>query len=389
MDRPASALRNLGATLCRGGLLGLLLSTPLFAQGGRLDQVFLKDSTRQETGTVIENGLTNVLVERDGKEKRLDAARVDRIIWGAVCSSYREAQTYFDRGDFENAAAKFGLAATEDERPVIQAVARRRAGEALMRMGASDPSQFQLAIEEFDRFLGDNPDDRSVPIVRAMKARGTLLRGAEGDVGKAGAEYRSLFESGTGASATTGYDLLGSLKAGLQAVRGLTEAGDTLGAREVNGVLTGAVRDAIAALEPEAPEAGILAALRDETQLNEGFILLAAKQAPQAQTFFLAQLKNATGGSAALRYGAMLGLGEAYVAQGEMRQASLQFATVAAIDYTDRDRSARALLRLAETLTKLGDSDGSLQARKRLEVITTTFGDTPSAAPARKLLETL
>ncbi|MFT7668470.1 MAG: TolA-binding protein [Planctomycetota bacterium] len=383
------SVRKFAAALCTGALLALATGGSAMAQGGRPDQVFLVGSTRQETGVITENSLSNVLLSKDGKERRLEASRVERIIWGAVSAPYREGMAYFDRGDFENAAAKFGLAATEDERDVIKADARKLGGMALLKLGVNDASQFNLALDQFNQFLKDYPNSRLVPEVRALQARATLLRGDEGDVAAAGALYRSLFEAGSGATPTEGYSALGSYEAGLQGIRALTQAGETLGAREISGVLASGISTLLATAEEGSILKIKLTALSAEVQLAEGFVLLAANQARQAETFFKSQLQSSEGGPAGLRYGSMLGLGQAYLAQDKFREASVEFATVASIDYTDRDRSARALLLLAETMTKLGDSDGVSQARKRLNVIIKTFGDTPSAAAAKKALAAL
>ena len=389
MQRPRNSVRKLTVALCAGAAFSLISSASAFSQGNRPDQVFVKGSTRQETGEITENSLSSVVLMRDGKEKRIDASRVDRIIWGAVCAPYREGKAYLDRNDYENAAAKFSLAATEDERKVMQAEARKLAGLSLLNLGAKDPSQFALALDEFKRFLDDYPDSRSVPEVRAYQARATWLRGGEGDVAAAGAMYRSLFEAGSGATPTAGYGRLNSFEAGLQAIRALTLAGDTLGAREIAGVLAGGIGNMQSEFEDGTKEKSRLNALAAEVQLAEGFVLLASNQARQAETFFNSQLQASADGPAALRYGSRLGLGQAYLEQGQLREASVEFATVASIDYTDRDRSARAMLLLCETMIKLGDSDGSTQARKRLNVIISAFGDTPSALAAKKLLESL
>jgi len=205
----------------------------------------------------------------------------------------------------------------------------------------------------------------------------------------AGALYRSLFEAGTGSTPTQGYDRLQSFEAGLAAVRALTAAGETLAAREIAGVLASGINAMSTELEEGSAEAATLARLAAEAQLAEGFVLLAGDQGRQAETFFNSQLGQSAQGPAALRYGAMLGLGQALYAQEKYRQASVHFATVAAIDYTDRDRTASALHKLAETYMKLEDSDGTTQAKIRLRLILESFGDTPSAAPARKMLESL
>ena len=378
-------LLRLAAGLC----LSLLVGASALAQGGRPDQVFLKDSNRKEIGQVTVNGLADVVLMQDGKERRLDNARVERIIWGAVCASFREGQTYFGRGDYENAAAKFALATSEDEREVIQAVARKLQGESLLLLSARDPSQVGEALSTFEKFLADHADPRLGRAGRARPARATLLRGDEGDMAAAGALYRSLFEAGTGSTPTQGYDRLQSFEAGLAAVRALTAAGETLAAREIAGVLASGINAMSTELEEGSAEAATLARLAAEAQLAEGFVLLAGDQGRQAETFFNSQLGQSAQGPAALRYGAMLGLGQALYAQEKYRQASVHFATVAAIDYTDRDRTASALHKLAETYMKLEDSDGTTQAKIRLRLILESFGDTPSAAPARKMLESL
>jgi TolA-binding protein len=399
MIRTASVPGQLRAALVRGGLLlsSLLLAAPVFAQGGRLDQVFVRDSKgslRQLTGTVAESGLEKLVLDRDGKEASFDNDRVERIIWGQVSASFREAQTYFDRGDFENAAAKFNLAADEDERSVIQAVARLSSGEALMALGKSDPTKFDAALSEFDSYISSYSSSRDLPRARAMQARATLLRGGAGDAKRAGELYRSLFEEGNTDTPTVGYDSYECLLAGLESARALITAGETLPARETLGALTSAARAMLASAPEDSPERVKLEALVAEAQLGEGFVLLASGQARQAETFFQAQLQNAKDGPAAQRFGALLGLGEAALAQGaedskKLREASLHLAGVAGLDFTNRDRTARALLLLAETLPKLGDSDGTAQARLRLQTLIQQYGDTPSAAAARALLESL
>ncbi len=394
MRKPIQALKTSATTLFQRSAWGALLcapvlclSSPAVAQG-RPDQVFY-DGGRQDSGVVTENGLSNVLLDRSGKEKRIASANVVRIIWGQVSNAYREGGTYFERGDYENAAAKFGLAASDDARNVIRAVARMKTGESLLMLGAGDASQYEAALEQFATYVKDYPNSRDLPNVYALQARTTLLRGKEGDSATAGAIYRKIFESGTGATPADGYNRLFSMKAGLGAIRALTSAGDTLGAREISGILTGEITHMRTTLEADSSDIAVLDGLASEAQLSEGFVLLAGDQASKAETFFMTQLAGSQGKASALRYGSMFGLGLAQVAQNKHREASVNFATVAATDFTDRDRSALALLHLAETMIKLGDNGATADARVRLRTVAEAFGDTPSAAAARKLLEEL
>ena len=394
MDTTPSTPRRLLATLRRGGALALLccalLSADALAQGGRLDQVFVRDSkgaVRQMSCTFIENSLTRLVLQRGDKETPYDNDRVDRVIWGAVSTGYREGQAFFDRGDYENAAAKFTMAAVEDPREVVKAVARRRAGESYLNLAKTDPSHYGPALDEFSKFLTDYADDRAVPEVRMLQARCTLLRGSEGDLAAAGALYRGIFEEGSGSEVTPGYDQFDCFQSGLSAAHALIGAGETLPAREILGVLSNSVRSKLVSLEDGSLEKLRLEALAGEAQLGEGFVQLATNQARQAETFFSAQLQNASTGPAVLRFGARLGLGEALMAQGKLREASMEFGHVASLDYTSRDRTAHSMLRLAECLGKLGDIDGAAQSRARLTTIIESFGDTPSAAKARELLK--
>jgi TolA-binding protein len=358
--------------------------------GQRPDQVHVHDKERDRrtvvTGVVVENTLTSVRVEREGKETRVDPVEVERITWGTVSPAFREAQVFYDRGDYENAAARFRQATDTEERDVTKAVARWRAGEALLELGASDPSRYAEALEEFQRFLADHPQNRHVPQVRMMQARATRL---SGDAKAAGALYKSLYEEGASATPTPGYDRLLCMRAGLEAAESLIEAGETLGAREILGVLKSSISSMQPQVAADSAESEELARLAAEADLGEGYVLIANEQASQAESFFQSRLQNADSAGATMRYGAMMGLGEAYRAENKYNEARVLFARVSAIDFTNRDRSARALLRLAQTTLDLKEPDATARARKWLTELVESFGDTPSAGPARELLTTL
>jgi thioredoxin-like negative regulator of GroEL len=121
-----------------------------------------------------------------------------------------------------------------------------------------------------------------------------------------------------------------------------------------------------------------------EARLGEGFVMLAAGQEAQAVPFFEARRGR---GEEVQRHASDLGLGEAFLAQGKLREAQVKFASVSALDFSDRYRTARARLRLAETTRKLGDPGAGALARKLLTEVVERFGDTPAAREARTLLE--
>jgi hypothetical protein len=67
----------------------------------------------------------------------------------------------------------------------------------------------------------------------------------------------------------------------------------------------------------------------------------------------------------------------------------VEFAKVSALDHTDRDRVARALVGLADVTLKLADSTANADAKKWLGTVAELYGDTPAAAQAAALLQNL
>ncbi|MCH2106818.1 MAG: hypothetical protein MK291_09275, partial [Planctomycetes bacterium] len=367
----------------------LCLAAPAAAQQ-RPDQVYVLDtrtgSINMLPGIVQEHGLTETVIIRSGKERKYDTWRVERIVWGSVSGSFREGRTYFERGDFENAAAKFLVAATNDERAPVQAAARMLAAQSYLELSRTSPDRISDAIEQAQRYIEDHSDSAELPDARALHARATWL---SGDPAAAAPLFRALFEEVGAAEITEGYSLVPCLMAGLYGARAYLAAGETLPAREIFSTLQQRADSAIATLEEESRDRAPLRRLSLEARAGEGFVLIASKQNRQAITFFESQLSSAGKTDSALRFACYLGLAEAQAAEMKLRAAQLNFSRVSSLDHTDRDRVARALFRLAESTKELADPGSPGTVRSWLETVTTEYGDTPWAGPARKLLETL
>jgi hypothetical protein len=383
--RPPSGALRAALVLC--GLAACLVAgSPSALAQGRLDAVSVRNSRGELqaiAGKVLSNTLTEVLVEREGKERTYDADKVERIVWGDASSHYREGLKFYERGDFQNAADKFAFAAENDERGVVQASARRLAGDAQLRLGFADPSRLALAQAEFDRFLIDFANGRELPAVLMSQARASLLAG---DEAAAAERYRALFESGSGDAPTPGYPRLLCLRAGLAAARASTATGETLVARELYGALESGVRTLLAEAAEGSEEHAQLVRLAAGAQLGEGFVLIASGQANQALPFFNARGTSANGSDPSLRFGARLGIGEAHLAQRDYSSARVALAGVAALDHTDRDRVARALVGLAECYRNLSTTDSTAEAKRRLNYVVEQYPDTPWARVARETL---
>lgn len=387
-----AALAVLSAALPQSAL-ALASPVPVAPRQGKPDQVYVWNARRAEiqirSGTVSENSLSQVVVsDSSGKEQKSQSADVRRVTFGSVPTSYADGVTYLERDDFENAVAKFRLAATDSEaREVVQADARYKATLALIGWGANDASRFTEAAQEADRFLSAFPNNRNVPDVRTLKARATHLTG---NAAAAAAEYRAVFDEGK--AGTEGYRFLICARAGLEAGHCLLEAGgDTLAAREVFSDLDSAIAQALSDLEETAPERKELMDLQARAQLGEGYVLLAtASQARQAKLFFEGRKSAARDANSALRFGVGMGLALAEQSAGEHQKARLAFLEVASLEPRNRDRIARALVGAAQCFIELKDTtEWSSEARKRLEEVASRYGDTPSARVARELLEKL
>ena len=381
----------------RGALTAGLALTALLPSAiaqSKPDQVHVWNARRGETqvfsGTVAEDGLEKVkLTDRGGKEVRKPSLDVRRIVWGDVPASFADGKVFLDRGDFENAVTKFRSAATNSEaRGVVQAAARFFATESLIGWGASDPSRFTEAVQEADRFLTAFTDNRQIPYVRTQKARATLLTG---DFAGAGALYRSLFDECKEPSETYGFALCA--RAGKHAGHALLKIAspDTLAAREVFKDLDERVSAKLVELDEADPSRQELDSIQQAAQLGEGYVLLAtASQAHQARLFFESRLSSLADASPEIRFGTLLGLAQSLQAEGEHSAARVHFATIAALDHTDRDRVAAALIGLAECYQAIKDSSTwSADVRTRLERVMTKYGDTPSARKAGAMLEEL
>ncbi len=364
----------------------LALALPASAQA-RADQVLWVDArgqTRLVRGTIKENSLARVVIDEGERDRTLAPLEVLRIVFGEVPPSFGEAESYLDRDDFENAAAKFQIAAGDaSAREVVRAAARLRAAEAWMSQGAKDPEGFRQAVSASERFLADFPNHRDVPAARALQARATWL---SGDAPRAAELLRALFQEGR-AKTGSGYPIEGVHRAGLSAAETFLTAGEAAKAREMFNAVDSSLAEALAAVTAGTPQHAALAELESLARQGEGRCLLASGNTSQARTFF--QRERDASQTNTQRFGAQLGLAEALLADGHAREAEIEFAQVSALDAGDRDRVARALLGLAECALRLPESTARQQARRWIQVVRDHYGDTPSARRAKTLSETL
>ncbi len=361
-------------------------------RAGALDQVYVRSkrdrSIAPVAAHVVRNDLDKVVVNAGGKDTNYDGALVVRINFGDAPQSFRDGMAYLDRGLYSDAVAQLRSAAGDGSaRAVVKAVAQLEVAEALLRWGAAEPARFVEAVTEAQAFLSANAGHRETPRARALLGRAQWLSGKPAD---AGATLKALWAELKGSEATAGYSVADCLRAGIDAARALADAKDTLGAREIYTSLESQAGPLAAGAAADDPLKSLYRNIADEASLGAGFVDLAGGQTKQALTFFQGKVGALNAESShAMRFGARLGLGEALMADGRLRDAWLHLARAAALDPQDADRAARALIKLAECYSKLEDSDARLQACTRVKAVLNTAGGTPAAVRARQLQKEL
>jgi len=382
---PRRPRARLGSTLALWCAVALLAPAAA-AQSARPDQVLWRNSRGQVntiTGVVSENSLTQTVIETGSAQRKIDGVSVVRVEFGDVPQAFADAITYRDRGDLENAAAKFTLAAGDAAaRPVVRARARLQAAETLLKRAGSDAGSIQKALGECQQFLSEFPQNRDVPDARLLLGRLQRLSGAPDQAAETCA---ALYKEASGPTATPGYPPLTSFRAGLAAAEAYLATKDAAKARELYLGLDGAIGTALANLAETDPLRARYAAIQSEARLGEGFCLLASGSVSQAKTFFQGQV-NSPEADTTRRFGARLGLGEVLLAEGNARAAQIEFAQVSAIDHTNKDRTARALVGLAESAVKL---QAKADAKVWLESVSSQYADTPAMLLAAELKKSL
>jgi hypothetical protein len=363
-----------------------MLSAPaLAAPQAKPDQVFRVNPRTNKastvTGTVTEDGLENVKVtRRDGREISIKSAEVIQIAWGSGSTEFTDGGTYAGRGAWEEAVKSYQEAAGDTAvREPLRAEARLRAATSLMALAASDMTRFGDVAGECDRFMTDFPSARQVPEVLALKARAQWLNG---DAAAARDGYRSIYDAGKGGA--EGYSPIATADAAMHAAYAAISAGDNVGARELFDLAAAAY----GAIESENASVMASAAAGAEVAgMGEAITKASSGDAKSVRRTFESASKSSetSAGMAA----AHLGLGHAWLAEGDFRKAQFEFAWVAGLDHTSADRRAEALVGLAEAGLKAGEAGDANAAKTALRQVASQYGATPSARKAAQLLESL
>jgi outer membrane protein assembly factor BamD (BamD/ComL family) len=357
---------------------------------GRPDLLVVKGRRDAETpvaGTIIEASLDQVVIEVAGEEKSYKADRVVRLQVNRVPTAFSDGEKHMKARRYAEAAAAYeSVARTTSLREPVRAAAQLEAVRALVALSGSDASALGRARELASGFASSFPEARDLPEARRLAARIAHLAG---DVGAAIDGYAALMGEFKDGAATVGYDPFLCLEAGLAAAHAALDSNAEARARELFGTLEAAATQLASTIDAADPRAQRAEALRERALLGEGWILLVGKKGTQARSFFQSRVDGDQIRTAQARFEARLGLARSLEAGGEPRAAQVQYASVSATVFADRDLAARALVGLAATALTLADTDSRAAARVWLTEVLERYPDTPSARMAREMIATL
>lgn len=385
MTQSSTLRAPLRALTCAAVLFGA--SNLAFGQG-KTDTVYRLNPRSGKTipilGTVTEDGLERLTI-KDGedKETKVDSSEVLQVVWGSTPIAFGDGKTYQKRSKWEDAIKSYRDAAADGSaRGPVKAAARLLSLQAMMAWGESEPARFADAVGEADRFISEFSDSRHFPLVRSLKARAAWL---SGDTAAARDGYNALFEAGK--DGATGYSPVLMANAALSAGHAAVAAGDPSGARTLYTSAEAAFRAVSSSDDPTIDAAAKASAKggAEVAALGESFSKVARGDFSGAKSALerAVDKNETTAGKAAAR----LALGQAHLGLDEHYDAMVHFGWVSAMDHTNADRRAAALLGLADASLKSSPETGAAAAKSALERIMSEYGGTTSAAAAAERLK--
>lgn len=346
------------------------------------DRIWLRSGGRPVVADqVLQDHYDKVVYRRSGNRLELPGRKVREIDWGDAPESFRLGLEKLRDGDYENAVNLFKAAATESGvRGWIKVEAPFRAAEALRAWGGRDPSKLREAIAQYDAALEADPKTRLRPAILYGRA---LARLGLGDIDGAVADLDALKKE----AAENGYGIEWELRAALERAQALDDAGRSDEARRAYSALEQQARVLANAQNADEREKAYALEVAGLARLAQGRVLIGGGKASQAESFFR-RIVDDEREAEPVRAAALVGLGEALMAQGKLKEAQLALARVRVRYFHARDAVAHATYLLGEIAERLGRThpqEARLAQTYYLEVAE-RYGDTRWARKAQEKL---
>jgi tetratricopeptide (TPR) repeat protein len=303
--------------------------------------------------------------------------KVRAVDYGDTPEAFELALDKRDAGEFENAINLFKAAQAEKVGFWIQVRAPYEIAVTYNRWGKYDE-----AVKAFDAVLAAEEKTRFRPDVLFGRAQAKV---GNGDLDGALADLDQLAKE----AYENKYGVRWELTASLEKARMLDDAGRADEAKREFSKLETNAKAYVGMADLEAEEKSLAQEMVGLARLAQGRVLIRNGKAADAEKFFSAIVADAAE-APAVRASAMVGRGEALLAQKDLKQAQLVFAQVR-IQYAGgacRDACAEATFRLAEVAEALGEAEprGGQLAQDYLTEAAQRYSDTNWGREAQKRL---
>lgn len=343
------------------------------------DTIVKYDGSRLRGVAITAAKATAITFQRGDNEDTVAADLVRDILWYDPPSTFGDAEGRLASGDFAGAANLFKEAAGGSERDVFKHDVAYRAGAALLRAAAVDPSRAELAVMALQEYLTAVPDGFRVPAATLGLGRAQRLQG------KAAEAEATLTQLEADAVAKS-WGFRWDLEAKCERALAQMAQGKYADARSTFRGVLGAVDAALASKGSEAD----LLALKTRAAVGEGESHIAEKDFDGALQYFRRLGSQSDRG---LQSAGLAGEGQVlYLKAAEtkdiagLRQARLALAQANVLDPVGGETTAKALFFTGKVLQALG-SESTSSAGGRAEdyfaSVERDFADTGWAAQVR------
>lgn len=276
----------------------------------------------------------------------LDGIKVETVEYGDTPDEYKLALDKLAAGEHENAAALMKAAMASGARAWIKTYGPFQLGEIHRRWGAKDRKHYAEAVKQYDACLAANPKTRLRPQVIYGRAQAHL---GAGDLDKGLADFDLLATE----AYQNKYGLRWELTAAQDKARALDEGGRTRDARAEFQKLATTAKSLAGDTKHSEEDRTFAAEVAGLARLEQGRVLINDDKPSDAERFF-SQIVDDQNEIAGVRAAALVGKGEALMAQKMYKEAQFAFATVR-IQYFPADQArAEATYRLGLCAEALG-----------------------------------
>jgi outer membrane protein assembly factor BamD (BamD/ComL family) len=386
-NMPRFSIRNLFWTaaestrpmsLAKAALAALLVvAAGVSPEAEAADRILMKGGRPLSVDEITADNYDKVEFRKNNATGSQPAAKVRAIEYGDAPESYQLALEKREAGEFENAANLLKSAIGQSGvRGWIKVQGNFELAETLRRWAARDRTRFAQAIAAYDEVL---KAEKSRFRPDALLGRALSHLGA-GDLGKAKADLAQLKKEATDNKYGPGWEL----RADFTLAQALEEAGDAEAKRAYQSLETFA-KSYAANQDIDAADRAYAGELAGLAKLAQGRALLRENRGADAERFF-AQIAGDSAEPAAVRAQAVVGVGQAYLAQNKLKEAQLAFAKVR-IQHRDQiEATAEATYQLGIVCEALGAAEprGAALAQEYFKECVQRFGASRIASKAQE-----